>query len=169
MRYWLLKTEPEAYSIERLRREKTTPWTGVRNFQARNNMQEMGLGDLGLFYHSSIPQPAAVGICKVVKTAYPDFSQFERDGEYFDGRAKPDRPIWMMVDVGFVEEFAASGNASRNARGAAPYRDGVAQAGTTLIRAARHDRTNGRSCSNWRVASSASVVLIHRVRDVRLV
>jgi predicted RNA-binding protein with PUA-like domain len=106
MRYWLLKTEPDAYSIQRLRREKTTPWTGVRNFQARNNMQEMQLGDLGLFYHSSIPQPAAVGICKVVKTAYPDFSQFERDGEYFDGRAKPDKPIWMMVDVGFVEEFA---------------------------------------------------------------
>jgi predicted RNA-binding protein with PUA-like domain len=106
MRYWLLKTEPEAYSIERLRREKTTPWTGVRSFQARNTMQEMVLGDLGLFYHSSIAQPAAVGICKVVKTAYPDFTQFERDGEYFDGRAKPDKPIWMMVDVGFVEQFA---------------------------------------------------------------
>jgi predicted RNA-binding protein with PUA-like domain len=106
MRHWLLKTEPEAFSIQRLRREKTTPWTGVRSFQARNIMQEMQLGDLGLFYHSSIAQPAAVGICKVVKTAYPDFTQFERDGEYFDGRAKPDKPIWMMVDVGFVEEFA---------------------------------------------------------------
>jgi predicted RNA-binding protein with PUA-like domain len=106
MRFWLLKTEPEGYSIERLRREKTTPWTGVRSFQARNNMQEMALGDLGLFYHSSIAQPAAVGICKVVKTAYPDFTQFERDGEYFDGRATPDKPIWMMVDVGFVEQFA---------------------------------------------------------------
>jgi predicted RNA-binding protein with PUA-like domain len=106
MRHWLLKTEPDAYSIERLRREKTTPWTGVRNFQARNNMIEMRLNDLGLFYHSSIPQPAAVGICKVVKTAYADFTQFERDGEYFDGRAKPDKPIWMMVDVEFVEEFA---------------------------------------------------------------
>jgi predicted RNA-binding protein with PUA-like domain len=106
MRHWLLKTEPEAFSIQRLQREKTTPWTGVRNFQARNNMQEMQLGDLALFYHSSIPQPAAVGICKVVKTAYADFTQFERDGEYFDGRAKPDKPIWMMVDVEFVEEFA---------------------------------------------------------------
>lgn len=106
MRHWLLKTEPEAYSIERLRREGTTPWTGVRNYQARNTMQEMRLGDLGLFYHSSIPEPAAVGICRVVKEAYPDFSQFDRDGEYFDGRAKPDKPIWMMVDVGFVEQFA---------------------------------------------------------------
>jgi predicted RNA-binding protein with PUA-like domain len=106
MRHWLFKTEPEAYSIERLQREGTEPWTGVRNFQARNYMQEMRLGDLGLFYHSSIPQPAAVGICRVVKTAYPDFTQFERDGDYFDGRARPDKPIWMMVDVGFVEAFA---------------------------------------------------------------
>ncbi|HEY3676800.1 MAG TPA: EVE domain-containing protein [Candidatus Tumulicola sp.] len=105
MRHWLMKTEPEAYSIERLRREKTTPWTGVRSFQARNNMQEMRLGDLALFYHSSIAEPAAVGICKVVKESYPDFSQFEQDGEYFDGRAKPDKPIWMMVDVGYVEQF----------------------------------------------------------------
>ncbi|MBV8117961.1 MAG: EVE domain-containing protein, partial [Candidatus Eremiobacteraeota bacterium] len=77
-RHWLLKTEPEAYSFEQLRRDGTTPWTGVRNFQARNNMQEMRLGDLGLFYHSSIAEPAAVGICEVVKTAYPDFTQFER-------------------------------------------------------------------------------------------
>ena len=104
-RYWLLKTEPSAYSFERLRHEGVTPWTGVRNFQARNNMMEMQLGDLALFYHSSVAEPAAVGICKVVKTAYPDFTQFERDGEYFDGRAKPDKPIWFMVDVAYVEAF----------------------------------------------------------------
>jgi predicted RNA-binding protein with PUA-like domain len=102
-RHWLVKTEPSAYSFERLRRDGTTPWTGVRNFQARNNMMEMQLGDLALFYHSSVAQPAAAGICKVVKAAYPDFTQFERDGEYFDGRAKPDKPIWFMVDVAYVE------------------------------------------------------------------
>jgi predicted RNA-binding protein with PUA-like domain len=100
-----MKTEPSAYSFERLRREGTTPWTGVRNFQARNNMMEMQLGDLALFYHSRVAQPAAAGICKVVKTAYPDYTQFERDGEYFDGRAKPDKPIWFMVDVAYVEGF----------------------------------------------------------------
>jgi predicted RNA-binding protein with PUA-like domain len=105
-RYWLMKTEPSAYSLEQLRKDGTTPWTGVRNFQARNNMMEMRLDDLALFYHSSVAEPAAVGICKVVKTAYPDFTQFERGGEYFDGRAKPDKPIWFMVDVAFVEEFA---------------------------------------------------------------
>lgn len=104
-RYWLLKTEPSAYPFERLRHEGTTPWTGVRNFQARNNMMEMRLGDLALFYHSSVAEPAAVGICKVDKTAYPDFTQFEREGEYFDGRAKPDKPIWFMVDVAYVEAF----------------------------------------------------------------
>jgi predicted RNA-binding protein with PUA-like domain len=105
VRYWLLKTEPSAFSFDQLRADGTTPWTGVRNFQARNNMMEMKLGDLGLFYHSSVAEPAAVGICKVVKEAYPDFSQFERAGEYFDGRAKREKPIWFMVDVAYEEAF----------------------------------------------------------------
>ena len=102
-RYWLFKSEPHAYSFEQLREDKTTPWSGVRNFQARNNMMEMKIGDLGFFYHSSIAEPAAVGICKVVKTAYPDFTQFDKQSEYYDGRAKPDKPIWMMVEVEYVE------------------------------------------------------------------
>lgn len=105
-RYWLLKTEPSAYSIERLRADGTTPWTGVRNFTARNNMMEMRPDDLALFYHSSIAVPAAVGVCRVVKAAYPDFTQFDRAGEYFDGRAKAEKPLWFMVDVAFVEEFS---------------------------------------------------------------
>ncbi len=105
-RYWLLKTEPGAYSFEQLRADCTTPWTGVRSFQARNNMMEMRLGDLALFYHSSVAQPAAVGICKIVKTAYPDFTQFDRASEYFDGRAKAEKPVWFMVDVEYVERLA---------------------------------------------------------------
>src|SRR5579871_3439308 len=104
-RYWLLKTEPSAFSFEQLREDGITPWTGVRSFQARNNMMEMRVGDLGLFYHSSIAEPAAVGTCQVVKEAYPDFTQFDRDSQYFDGRAKPDKPIWFMVDVAYVEAF----------------------------------------------------------------
>ena len=104
-RFWLFKTEPHAFSFERLKLDGTTPWSGVRNFQARNNMIEMRLGDLGLFYHSSIAQPAAMGICKVVKEAYPDFTAFERGGEYYDPRSTPDKPMWKMVDVGFVQEF----------------------------------------------------------------
>ena len=105
-RYWLFKSEPEAYSFERLARERTTPWSGVRNFQARNNMMEMAVGDLGFFYHSSIAEPAAVGIVKVVKAAYPDFTAFERGGEYYDPRSTPDKPKWMMVDVEYVEPLA---------------------------------------------------------------
>ena len=104
-RYWLFKTEPDAYSFEQLRKDGTTMWSGVRNFQARNNMMEMQLGDLGFFYHSSIAEPAAVGICEVVATSHPDPTQFERGGEYFDGRAKPGKPLWYMVDVAFVEAF----------------------------------------------------------------
>lgn len=105
-RYWLLKTEPGAYSFDQLRTDGTTPWTGVRNFQARNNMMEMRLGDLALFYHSSVAEPAAVGLCKVVKEAYPDFTQFDRESDYFDGRAKQGKPIWSMVDVAYVEPLA---------------------------------------------------------------
>jgi predicted RNA-binding protein with PUA-like domain len=105
-RYWLLKSEPSAYSFEQLRADGTTPWTGVRNFQARNNMMEMKLDDLAFFYHSSVAEPAAAGICKVVKTSYPDFTQFDRSSEYFDGRAKEGNPTWFMVDVAYVEALA---------------------------------------------------------------
>lgn len=103
MQYWLFKSEPQAYSFEDLRSDGTTPWSGVRNYQARNTMQAMRVGDRGLFYHSSIPQPCAVGICEVVKTAYPDFTAFDPTSDYYDRRSTPEKPIWMMVDVGFVK------------------------------------------------------------------
>ena len=106
MRYWLFKSEPDAFSFEDLQRDGTTPWSGVRNFQARNNMMEMKLGDRGLFYHSSIAQPAAVGICEVIREAYPDFTAFDKKSEYYDRRSTPEKPLWQMVDVRFVEAFA---------------------------------------------------------------
>lgn len=105
MRYWLFKSEPHAYSFEQLQKDGTTPWSGVRNFQARNNMMEMRLGDLGLFYHSSIAEPAAVGIVKVVQEAHPDFTAWQKGGEYYDPRSTQAKPMWQMVDVGFVEPF----------------------------------------------------------------
>jgi predicted RNA-binding protein with PUA-like domain len=105
MQYWLFKTEPDAYSIDRLEREGRTEWSGVRNFQARNNMVAMKLGDRGFFYHSSTKPPGIVGICEVIKEAYPDFTQFDPKSDYFDPKAKPDDPTWKMVDVGFVEKF----------------------------------------------------------------
>ena len=92
--YWLFKTEPEVFSWDMLkaRGKNGEPWDGVRNFQARNNMRAMKVGDLGFFYHSSIAEPGAVGIVRVVKTAYPDFTSFERGGEYYDPRSTPEKP-----------------------------------------------------------------------------
>ena len=105
-RYWLFKSEPDAYSFEQLRKDRVTPWSGVRNFQARNNMMEMAVGDFGFFYHSSIAEPAAVGIVKVHKTAYPDTTAFERGGEYYDPKSTPAKPVWMNVEVEYVEPLA---------------------------------------------------------------
>lgn len=106
MRYWLFKSEPNAYSFEQLRKDGVTPWTGVRNWQARGNMMSMEVGDFGFFYHSSIPQPCAVGICKVVKSAYPDYTQFDSSSEYYDATSRKERPKWYMVDVEYVEPLA---------------------------------------------------------------
>ena len=105
MQYWLFKTEPDAYSIDRLEREGRTEWSGVRNFQARNNMVAMKLGDRGFFYHSTTKPPGIVGLCEVIKEAYPDFTQFDPKSDYYDPSSKPDDPRWKMVDVGFVEKF----------------------------------------------------------------
>ncbi|BDE05148.1 EVE domain-containing protein [Vulcanimicrobium alpinum] len=104
-RHWLFKTEPETFSIDDLARDGTTEWSGVRNFQARNLMREMKLGDLGFFYHSSISPPGVVGICKVVAEAHPDSSQFVKKGEYWDPSSSRANPKWWCVDVGFVEKF----------------------------------------------------------------
>ena len=105
MQYWLFKSEPDAYGIDRLEREGRTEWTGVRNFQARNNMVAMRKGDRGFFYHSSTKPPGIVGVCEVVREAYPDFTQFDRASEYYDPASNPEKPKWKMVDVAYVEKF----------------------------------------------------------------
>ena len=105
MNYWLFKSEPDAYGIDRLEREGRTEWSGVRNFQARNNMVAMKMGDRGFFYHSSTKPPGIVGICEVIREAYPDFTQFDPASDYYDPTSNPERPKWKMVDVGFVERF----------------------------------------------------------------
>jgi predicted RNA-binding protein with PUA-like domain len=105
MRYWLMKSEPEAYSIDMLARDKTAPWTGVRNYQARNFMRDqMAKGDKVLFYHSSCDEPGIVGIAEVCKLAYPDETQFDRKSDYFDPKATRDNPRWLHVDVKFVKK-----------------------------------------------------------------
>ena len=105
MQYWLFKSEPDVYGIDRLEREGRTEWSGVRNFQARNFMREMEVGDLGFFYHSSVKPPGIAGIAEVIRAAYPDFTQFERGHEYEDPTSRPEKPKWWMVDVGFVGKF----------------------------------------------------------------
>jgi predicted RNA-binding protein with PUA-like domain len=105
MQYWLFKSEPETFGFDRLEREKRTEWSGVRNFQARNFMKSMKIGDLGFFYHSNTKEPGIAGIVEVVREAYPDFTARERGGEYFDPRATDDNPVWEMVDVAFRERL----------------------------------------------------------------
>ncbi len=105
-KYWLFKSEPQSYSIDDLRRERSTPWSGVRNYQARNFMQMMSVGDEGFFYHSSCAEPGIVGICRVARAAYPDATAFDPQSEYYDPKSSPDHPRWMNVDVAFVRAFS---------------------------------------------------------------
>lgn len=105
MQYWLLKTEPEEYSIDDLKEDGVGQWEGVRNFAARNNLKGMKKGDLALFYHSSIKPAGIVGLAEVVKEAYPDFTAWDPGSHYYDPRSSKDKPLWFMVDVKFVEKF----------------------------------------------------------------
>jgi predicted RNA-binding protein with PUA-like domain len=110
MRYWLMKSEPYAYSIDDLARDKTAPWTGVRNYQARNFMRDqMQKGDKVFFYHSSCDEPGIVGIAEVCKLAYPDETQFDRKSDYYDPKATRDNPRWLHVDVKFVRKTRVVG------------------------------------------------------------
>lgn len=106
MEYWLLKTEPTAYSIDDLKRDKRTAWEGVRNYQARNFMQAMAVGDLALVYHSSTEPIGVFGVAKVVKKAHPDLSQFDPKDSHYDPKATREKPIWYCVDVAFVKKFS---------------------------------------------------------------
>jgi predicted RNA-binding protein with PUA-like domain len=105
MRYWLMKSEPEAYGIDDLVRDKVTAWWGVRNYQARNFMRDqMKPGDRGFFYHSNCAEPGIVGIVEVCKPAYPDATQFDRKHKYYDPKSSPDNPRWLNVDVKLVKK-----------------------------------------------------------------
>jgi predicted RNA-binding protein with PUA-like domain len=107
MHYWLMKSEPDAFSIDDLARVKTEPWTGVRNYQARNFMRDgMQVGDGVLFYHSSCAEPGVVGIAEVATAAYPDPTQFQRKSPYFDDTSSREDPRWMLVDVTFKRKLS---------------------------------------------------------------
>lgn len=105
-RHWLMKSEPDAFSIDDLERVGTEPWTGVRNYQARNFMRNgMRPGDGVLFYHSNCTPPGIVGIATVASDAYPDPTQFDRSSHYFDPKATPEEPRWFNVDVRFERKL----------------------------------------------------------------
>ncbi len=100
MQYWLMKTEPEAFSIDDLKRVGTEPWDGVRNYQARNFMRDdMKIGDKVFFYHSNCKEPGVVGIAEVASKPYPDPTQFDPETPYYDPKSDPDDPRWILVDV----------------------------------------------------------------------
>ncbi len=108
MAYWLMKSEPDSFSIHDLvhSAEQTTRWDGVRNYQARNFLREMVLGDLAFFYHSNAKaNTGIVGIVRVVKTAYPDPTAFDPQSDYFDAKSDAHHPRWFAVEVRLVERF----------------------------------------------------------------
>ncbi|MEO8739218.1 MAG: EVE domain-containing protein [Casimicrobiaceae bacterium] len=107
MRYWLMKSEPDDVSIDDLAAmpKKTIAWYGVRNYTARNYMRDqMQVGDLAFFYHSSCPEPGIAGVVRVSKAAYPDASQFDRKSKYYDAKATPEVPRWVNVEVTLVKK-----------------------------------------------------------------
>ena len=100
--YWLMKSEPEDFSIDDLAHVGVEPWTGVRNYQARNFMRNMRLGDGVLFYHSNTDVPGVYGLAEVAATAYPDPTQFDPESKYHDEKSRREEPRWDLVDVRYV-------------------------------------------------------------------
>jgi|SRR5690606_31159579 len=106
-RYWLMKSEPDAFSIDDLERVGTEPWNGVRNYQARNFMRDgMKIGDKVLFYHSNTKVPGIVGTATVASGAYPDETQFDRKSDYYDPKASREEPRWHLVDIAFERKLS---------------------------------------------------------------
>ena len=104
--YWLMKSEPHVYPFEQLKADGSTHWDGVRNYQARNMMRdEMKMDDLVLFYHSNFKPPHVVGVARVCKEGYPDHTAQDSSSKYFDPKATPENPRWMMVDIEAVKAF----------------------------------------------------------------
>ena len=102
MKYWLMKSEPGAYSIDDLARDEKTRWTDIRNYQARNYMVQMKPGDLALFYHSNAEPPGVAGLMRVSAKAAPDSTQFDKKDAHYEPRATVEKPVWFCVEVSFV-------------------------------------------------------------------
>ncbi len=105
MPYWLMKSEPEVYSILDLERDRLTLWDGVRNYQARNYLRTMNAGDLAFFYHSNTNPPGIAGLMKIVQSNIADPTQFDPDSQYYDAKSSIDAPRWQTVEVEFVKKL----------------------------------------------------------------
>jgi predicted RNA-binding protein with PUA-like domain len=105
MKHWLMKTEPDAFSIDTLKQKRVAPWDGVRNYQARNFMRDMTVGDRVLFYHSNAKPSGVAGLAVVARTAYPDHTSWDSKSDHFDPGSTPEKPRWDMVDVKYVRTF----------------------------------------------------------------
>lgn len=106
LNYWLMKSEPEVYSIADLQTQGQTVWDGVRNYQARNFLRQMQVGDLAFFYHSNANPPGIVGLMRIKTTNIVDPSQFDPKSHYYDAKSTPESPRWQTVEVEFVEVFS---------------------------------------------------------------
>jgi predicted RNA-binding protein with PUA-like domain len=105
MNYWLMKSEPDEFSIDDLKTRKSEPWSGVRNYQARNFIRDMRAGDGVLFYHSSCAEPGVVGIATVANSAYADPTQFDPNSDYYDAKSSREEPRWSLVDVKYKRKL----------------------------------------------------------------
>ena len=106
MAYWIMKSEPDVYGIDDLKRDKVEPWDGIRNYQVRNMFRDqMKVGDLAFFYHSNCKPPAVVGIMTIASEAYPDHTQFDPKSRYYDAKSDKENPRWLLVDVKYKRKL----------------------------------------------------------------
>ena len=161
-RYWLMKCEPSAYTIDDLARDGRTSWEGVRNYQARNFMRDqMQEGDGVLFYASNADPSGVTGLATIARAAYPDHFAWKKGHKYFDAAGTPESPTWYMVDVAFVERFPAVVSlemlrASEGTRGDAGAQEGQPAVDTTSHKSRVRHRVAPRSVARviWRCVSS---------------
>jgi len=106
MKYWLMKNEPEDYSIDDLKNDKTEPWDGIRNYQVRNMIRDdIKKGDHAFFYHSNCETPGIYGLMEICKESYPDNTAFNKKAKHYDKKSNPEAPTWLMVDVKFKRKL----------------------------------------------------------------
>ncbi|MFN9872088.1 MAG: EVE domain-containing protein [Cyanobacteriota bacterium] len=132
MAHWLMKSEPEVYGIDHLEAEGTTLWDGIRNYQARNFMRAMQVGDRAFFYHSNAQPPGIVGLMEVIETGLTDPSQFDPASKYHDPASQPDAPRWDCVRLRFVRRFPRLLSLEELRNGFTPEQLGVVKRGNRL-------------------------------------